>query len=182
MDRYEDGTTVDWYKLERPKVLQDEYGRATHLYLAALDVPKKADKTSDGHGSKNIALPLVVERRLSILNEASLERAKDIHLLIRVEDGFDPTADVDLSSLRFGAPEVVNYGRGCKPVRSEPRGRDLVVIFDGFGHGLDEGNFAAKLLGKTTSGTLLYGYSRLPGVDYTPYTLSPDQPEAGDAD
>ncbi len=27
---YEDGTVVDWFKYERPKVLQDEFGRVTH--------------------------------------------------------------------------------------------------------------------------------------------------------
>jgi len=34
--RYVDGTRTRWHKLERPHVLQDEYGRATHLSLAAI--------------------------------------------------------------------------------------------------------------------------------------------------
>jgi hypothetical protein len=181
VDRYEDGTSVDWYKLERPKVLQDRYGRATHLYLAALDVPKKNDKTNDGHGSKNIALPLVVERRLSVLNEESLERAKEIRLLIRAEEGFDPQTEVEVSSLRFGAPEVVDFGRGCKATGSQAQGEDLVVIFDGFGHGFDDDNFAGKLLGSSKDGALLYGYSRLPGVDYSPYVITAGDPETQNA-
>jgi len=69
IDRYEDGTKVGWYKYERMKVLQDEYGRPTHMYLAVIDVPKKEDLGKDKHSSKNIALPLVVERRLRILNK-----------------------------------------------------------------------------------------------------------------
>jgi hypothetical protein len=179
IDRYEDGTTVNWYKYERPKVLQDEYGRATHLYLAVIDVPKNDDKASDKHGSKNIALPLVVGRRLSILNEEKLGRNPRIRLLIRAERGFNPQTDVDVASLRFGAPEVVDYGRGCKPIGSEKQGDDLVVTFEAFGNGLNDDNFAAKLLGRTSKGGLLFGYSRLPGVDYSPYTIKKN---SGDAD
>jgi hypothetical protein len=171
-DGYEDGTKVRWYKYERPKVLQDQYGRATHLYLAVIDVPKKEDKSSDNHSSKNIVLPLVVGRRLKILdNESITADTKTIRLRIMAEEGFDPHAQVDVESLRFGAPEEVDFGRGCKAVGSESSGDDLVVTFDAAGHGLAEENFAAKLIGKTTGGKLLFGYSRLPGVDYSPYVI-----------
>jgi len=171
-DGYEDGTKVRWYKYERPKVLQDQYGRATHLYLAVIDVPKKQDLSKDNHSSKNIVLPLVVGRRLKILNTDKITAdTRTIRLQILAEEGFDPPTDVDIDSLRFGAPEEVDFGRGCKPIKSEKSGKDLIVTFDGTGNGLTDDNFAAKLIGKSTKAKLLFGYSRLPGVDYAPYVL-----------
>jgi hypothetical protein len=40
-------------------------GRATHLYLAVIDVPKKQDLSRGNHSSKNIVLLLVAGRRRS---------------------------------------------------------------------------------------------------------------------
>lgn len=171
-DGYEDGTKVRWYKYERPKVLQDQHGRATHLHLAVIDVPKKEDLSKDIHSSKNIVLPLVVGRRLKILNNDKITPdTGTIRLQITAEEGFDPNRDVDVDSLRFGAPEKVDFGGGCKAIKSEKTDRDLVVTFDGSGNGLTDDNFAAKLIGKTSEGKLLFGYSRLPGVDYSPYVI-----------
>ncbi len=171
-DGYEDGTKVRWYKYERPKVLQDQYGRATHLYLAVIDVPKREDKGKDNHSSKNIALPLVVGRRLKILNSDKITAdTKTIRLQICAEEGFNPHTDVDVAALRFGAPEKVDFGGGCKGTRSEESGKDLVVTFDAAGSGITDDDFAAKLIGKSTRGKLLFGYSRLPGVDYSPYVF-----------
>ncbi len=171
-DRHEDGTNMGWYKYERPKVFQDPYGRATHMYLAVLDVPKKDDKGNDNHSSKNIALPLVVGRRLTILNNARITTGtRTMRLQIHAEDGFNPHMDVDVNSLRFGAPERVDFGHGCKPIKSETFGKDLVVTFDATNNGFTDGNFAAKLIGKNSQGKLLFGYARLPGVDYSPYVV-----------
>jgi hypothetical protein len=137
-----------------------------------IDVPKKEDKSSDNHSSKNIVLPLVVGRRLKILDGDQITAdTQTIRLRILAEEGFDPHAEVDVKSLRFGAPEEVDFGRGCKAVGSEKSGKDLVVTFDAAGHGITGENFAAKLIGRTTGGKLLFGYSRLPGVDYSPYVI-----------
>lgn len=163
VDGYEDGTKVDWFKYERPKVLQDEYGRPTHLYLAVIDVPKVLDEGGDNHSSKNIALPLVVERRLQMLNTASIgEDTAEIRVRIVQEDGFDPRTDLDLESLRFGAPEEVDYGRGSSLTGTEVDGGGLVLIFAGSGNGITQDDFAGKLLGRTASGGLLIGWARLP--------------------
>lgn len=171
-DGYEDGTKVGWYKYERPKILQDQYGRATHLYLAVIDVPKKEDKANDNHSSKNIVLPLVVGRRLMILNSGKITAdTKTIRLQIFAEEGFNPHKDVNVDTLQFGAPEEVDFGHGCKSIKSGKSGKDLVVTFDAKGNGITDDNFAAKLIGKTTKGKLLFGYSRLPEVDYSPYVV-----------
>lgn len=90
-DGYVDGTKVRWYKYERPKVFQDQYGRATHLYLAVIDVPKRDDKGKDNHSSKNIVLPLVVGRRLKILDSDRIAAdTRTIRLQILAEKGFTP--------------------------------------------------------------------------------------------
>lgn len=163
IDGYEDGTKVGWYKYERPKVLQDQYGRATHMYLAVLDVPKKDDKGKDNHSSKNIALPLVVGRRLQILNKNRITaETKEIRVQVAAEAGFDPHTDMDVQSLRFGASEEVDYGRGSSVLKTEKEGKDLILIFDGKANGITDSNFAGKLLGKTNEGKLLFGYARLP--------------------
>jgi len=172
-DRYVDGTEVGWYKYERFKVLQDEYGRATHVYFAAIDVPKKQDLSKDAHSSKNIVLPLVVGRRLEwVTPQASAEVTGDYQIRIKAEPGFDPLTDIDMETLRFGAPHTVSYGGGSKVLRSEIDGDDLLVTFAPAGHGFDDENFAGKLLGKNYTGDLILGYSRLPWVDYTPYAIA----------
>jgi hypothetical protein len=91
---------------------------------------------------------------------------REIRVEIRAEDGFDPQADVDGSSLTFGAVSAVNFGEGCKPQKTENVGKNLVVTFAGEGHRLKEDDFAAKLLGRTKKGDLLFGYARLPGQNH----------------
>ena len=162
-DAYEDGTKVGWYKYERPKVLQDQYGRPTHMYFAVIDVPKKEDKGKDNHSSKNIALPLVIERRLQILNKDRITtETKEIRVRVVAESGFDPQTDMDIQSLRFGASEEVDYGRGSSVLKTRKKGRDLILFFDGKETGISESNFAGKLLGKTSEGKLLFAYASLP--------------------
>ncbi len=162
-DGYEDGTKVGWYKYERMKVLQDQYGRPTHMYLAVIDVPKKDDKGKDNHSSKNIALPLVVERRLKILNKESITlETRKIRVQVFAESGFDPHTDMDVQSLRFGASEEVDYGRGSSVLKTRKKGKDLILIFDATGNGITDRNFAGKLIGKTNEGKLLFAYVCLP--------------------
>lgn len=159
---YEDGTKTHWYKLERPHVIQDAYGRATHLSLAALDVPKKDDFSNDNHNSKNIIIPLTVHKRFEILNKKPLnQNTKIIKILIHSEDGFNAQTDIDLASLQLGASEEVNYGKGCKVITSRKKGKDLIIEFEGNYHGITNKNFACKLLGKTISGHLIVGFSKL---------------------
>jgi len=172
--RYDDGTVVDWFKYERIKVLQDKYGRATQAHFAVIDVLKRQDKGSDIHSSKHICIPLTVGRLLTLLDEQPITaETKTIRVRIVAEEGFDPHTDMDIDSLRFGASDEVNFGRGCKAIETQRSGEDLIVTFDGAGHGLTEDNFAAKLLGKTRDGKLLFGYARLPWVNYLEPALSP---------
>ncbi|NQU51047.1 MAG: hypothetical protein HQ522_00760 [Bacteroidetes bacterium] len=171
--KYEDGTVVDWFKYERIKVLQDKYGRATQAHFAVIDTLKRQDKMSDNHSSKHICIPLTVGRLLTILNSEKIDsKTKTIKVKVEAEKGFNPQLDIDLESLRFGASEQVNFGRGSKVLKTENSGDDLIITFEGNGNGLTDENFAAKLLGKLKDGNLLFGYARLPQVDYIEPALS----------
>ena len=66
--------------------------------------------------------------------------------------------------------------KGCKVLSTKNEGKDLVVTFDAKGNGITAEEFAPKLLGKTTSGKLLFGYARLPWVSYNDPILSARMP------
>ncbi|MEO0796800.1 MAG: hypothetical protein AAFX93_16655 [Verrucomicrobiota bacterium] len=159
---YNDGTRTHWYKLERPNVLQDEYGRATHLSLAAVDAPKREDYGNDDHSSKHLILPLNVYKRIDMLNTEPVgEITSEIKLLIYAETGFDPEKALDLESLRFGGAEAVNFGRGAKIQSTEKHEDGLILVFDGTGNEITNSNFVGKLIGKTKSDDIIVGYSKL---------------------
>ncbi len=174
VSKHEDGTVEGWWKYERLKILQDKYGRATQGNFAVIDVEKKFDKASDIHSSKNIGIPLAVGRLLTILDKKPITaNTKTIKVKIAAEKGFNPQTDIDISTLQFGEPEAVNYGKGGKMIKTEKMGADLVVTFDAVGNNFPDDEFAAKMLGKTSDGKLLFGYARLPGVKFIEPLLSP---------
>lgn len=174
---HEDGTKEKWFKYERMKVFQDEYGRAVQANFAVIDTIKWDDKPYDNHSSKNIAIPLNPGLLLSIEDQKPITaRTKEIRLRVKAEDGFDPQTDIDLPSLRFGASAEVNFGRGCSVLRTEKSGKDLIVVFDGKGNGITKEEFAPKLIGKYKDGRVLYGYARLPYMDYLNPILSARAP------
>ncbi|MCF7973255.1 MAG: glycoside hydrolase family protein [Phycisphaerae bacterium] len=180
---YEDGTVVDWFKYERIKVLQDKHGRAMQADFAVIDVLKNDDKGSDNHSSKHICIPLTVGRLMTLLTQDKITVDTDtIQVKIEAEEGFNPHMDMDLDSLRLGASEEVNFGRGSKAVKTERSGDDLIVTFDGKGNGLTDNNFAIKLLGRTNQGKLLFGYARLPWLNYLEPALSPRAPKVAATD
>ncbi len=154
--RLEDGTKEGWYKLERPKVRQDKYGRATHMYFAVMDVEKKADIGSDNHSSKNVVVPLLPGRRIKILS-----MGKEIEIKILAEEGFNPQKDINIKSLKFGASKKVDFGQGSKVIRSEKSGKDLVLYFSNKNCKFTKEDFVGKLIGRDSNGKLLYGYARL---------------------
>jgi len=174
VSKHKDGTVEGWWKYERLKIFQDKYGRATQGNFAVIDVEKKFDKASDIHSSKNIGIPLTVGRLLTILDKKPITvNTKTIKVKIAAEQGFNPQTDIDISSLQFGEPEAVNFGKGGKVLQTEKSGADLIVTFDALGNNFPEDEFAAKMLGKTSDGKLLFGYARLPGVKFIEPILSP---------
>lgn len=168
-----DGQVEDWFKYERLKVYQDKYGRAIQANFAVIDTLKNEDKPFDHHSSKNISIPLNPGLLLTILDEKPITSGtKTIRVKIQAEEGFNPQTDIDVNSLRFGASEEVNYGRGCQVLTTENAGKDLIVTFNGKGNGITKDEFAPKLIGKYKDGRMLYGYARLPYIDYIEPILS----------
>ncbi|MFD2256662.1 hypothetical protein ACFSSA_08240, partial [Luteolibacter algae] len=138
------------------------WGQA-NMNFAVIDVVKDQDKGSDKHSSKNIVVPLVVQRRLEIVNSTPISAdTGKIQVKFLAEDGFDPLNDIDIRTLRFGAPEEVNFGRGCVPLGSMASGADLIVTFSGEGNGISDSNFAAKMIGRDRAGKFVFGYAKLP--------------------
>jgi len=174
----EDGKSDDWYKYERIKMFLDEHGRATQANFAVIDYNKWEDLPNDIHSSKNISIPLTAGRLLTLLNEERISSdTQEVRVRIAAEPGFDPHKDVQPDSLRFGAPEEVDFGRGSALVGTVRDGKDLIAVFSGNDCGLADHNFAAKLLGRTSDGKLLFGYCRLRWVDYDEPILSVRRPQ-----
>ena len=146
---HEDGTVEGWWKYERLKIFQDQYGRATQGNFAVIDVEKKFDQPNDIHSSKNIGIPLTVGRLLTILDKKPIEaNTKTIKVKIAAEPGFNPQTDIDINSLQFGDPEKVNFGKGGKVIKTEKSGSDLIVTFDAIGNSIPDDEFAAKMIGE----------------------------------
>lgn len=174
---HKDGEVESWFKYERPKVFQDEHGRATQMNFAVIDTIKWEDLPGDRHSSKNICIPLNKGMLLSVLNEKEVTSStRTIKVRIAEEEGFNPQTEVDVQSLRFGSYKEVNFGRGCKPLKTCVSGKDLIVVFSGKGSGITAEEFAPKMIGKDKAGNMLYGYARLPYVDYQLALLSARRP------
>ena len=159
---YEDGSKNEWHKFERAKVVQDELGRAIYLSLAVIDIEKGKDKGNDNHSSKNMILPLVTERLVSIEDRTPITaNTRKITVKIEAEEGFNPQEDLDISSLRFGSDSKVNYGEGFKAINTKKDGKDLIVYFEGE-NGLNRFDYDFKLIGQTKNNDLVIGYALLP--------------------
>lgn len=153
--RHKDGTSEEWFKYERIKIFQDEYGRAVQANFAVIDTLKHLDKASDTHSSKNIAIPLNPGMLLTLMNDKDSDT---LEIKIHAEKGFNPQKDIDIESLRFGASAEVNFGRGAKVVASRKAKKDLIVSFIRKDSGITPDEFAPKMLGRTKRGALLFGY------------------------
>ena len=172
--RHEDGVAEPWFKYERAKVFQDGQGRVVQMNFAVIDTLKNEDRPNDTHSSKNICITMNKGLLLEVLNTGPITaRTKKIELRIRCEKDFDPAKEVDVKSLILGSYKEVNYGRGVKPVKVKQEGGDLIVTFSGKGSGIDANEWAPKLIGRSKTGKLLWGYARLQYVNYNPAILSP---------
>lgn len=170
---HNDGRIEGWFKYERAKVFQDKEGRPIQMNFAVIDTIKWEDYGNDHHSSKNICIPLKKDMLLSVLNTEPIGASTaTIRLRIAAEEGFNPSKELDIPSLRFGSSTEVNFGRGCRPLSWKTDNKDLIVTFDAAGSGITSEEFAPKLLGKDKGGEFVIGYARLPYFNYTPPILS----------
>ncbi len=156
---HEDGHVEKWWKLERPKVLVDEFGRPTHMNFAAVDTLKSFDLANDNHSSKNVVVPLRVARRLELVSPVGISD-NIFELKILAESGFDPQKEIDLNTLTFGNDNAVNVSRGAKAVKSKNSGKDLIITFEGNSE-FNTNDYKGKLLGNLKNGEPLWGYVRI---------------------
>ena len=171
--RHADGTPEPWFKYERPKVFQDEHGRVIQMNFAVIDTLKNEDQPNDTHSSKNICIKMNKGLLLEVLNTTPINaKTKKIELRIKGETDFNPAEEVDVKSLTFGSYKEVNFGRGAQAIKSRQEGKDLIVTFAAKGSGIDAEEWAPKLIGRSKQGGLLWGYARLPYVNYQPAILS----------
>jgi len=156
--RHEDGKVEDWHKIERPRVIQDERGRATHMLFAVIDDAKEVDKPNDNHSSKAIVVGVSPPRTVQVKRTG--ER---FVVALEAEKGFNPAKDVDSKSLRFGAPSKVDFGKTGAPLSVKANGSRLIAEFSAADCGFEPSDQTAKLLASDSKGGLVFGYAPLPG-------------------
>ena len=172
------GEVEHWFKYERLKIFQDDHGRAIQANFAVIDTIKWEDLPGDRHSSKNICIPLKKGLLMEVLNDTEITPStRSIELRIRAEENFNPTTDLDINTLRFGSHTEVNYGRGSTPISHKVSGKDLIITFKGKGSGITPDEFAPKLIGKDIHGNMVFGYARLPYINYQPALLSARRPK-----
>ena len=155
--RHDDGTVEDWHKIERPRVIQDAKGRATHMLFAVIDDAKEVDKPNDTHSSKAIVVGITPPRTVLVRKQGERFAAA-----IEPEAGFDPAKDIDPTSLRFGAPNRVDFGKTGAPLSTKANGSRLIAEFAAADCGFSPNDKTAKLLAKDRKGGLAFGYAALP--------------------
>ncbi|WP_111707275.1 glycoside hydrolase family protein [Lutibacter citreus] len=170
--RYTDGTKNKWAKFERPKVQQDSYGRATHLSLAVIDVEKHLDLGNDNHSSKHVIMPLAVERLIEIVNTKPIDnKTTEVKVSIKAEKNFNPQSDINMESLRLGSSDEVNFGKGAK-VKSFTATKDgLILTFNWNKTKITSADYDLKLLGKSKTNAIVFGYALLPQKTEDPASL-----------
>jgi hypothetical protein len=155
--RHEDGRIEDWHKIERPRVIQDERGRPTHMLFAVIDDAKELDKPNDNHSSKAIAVGVTPPRTVLVRKQGDR-----FFIALEAEKGFDPVKDVDPATLRFGAPSRVDFGKTSAPLSTKVVGNRLVAEFSAADCGFQASDRTAKLLARDRKGGLVFGYAALP--------------------
>ncbi|MBN8456744.1 MAG: glycoside hydrolase family protein [Verrucomicrobia bacterium] len=163
--RHDDGSVEDWHKIERPRVIQDAKGRATHMLFAVIDDAKEVDKPNDTHSSKAIVVGITPPRTVLIRKQEDR-----FAIAIEPEAGFDPAREIDPSSLRFGAPNRVDFGKAAAPLSTKSNGSRLVAEFAAADCGFTPNDHTAKLLAQDRKGKLVFGYATLP-AEPTEYPL-----------
>lgn len=83
---------------------------------------------NDNHSSKQVTISLTIGKLITILNKESItNQTKKLVVRIQAEEGFDPNTDMDINSLRFGAPKKVNFGKGLSVKNIKRDGKNAII-------------------------------------------------------
>ena len=175
---HKDGFKENWYKYERIRIYQDEYGRAIQANFAVIDTSKFEDHGSDNHSSKNISIPMNPGMLIYLQNKERITRStKEIKVLVKDEANFHPAKELDFNSLHFGAASEVNYGRGAIIKSYKVLGNGNVeLIFNHENNCITDDIFAPKMIGHKKDGSMVFGYCRKPWMNYNTEILSARKP------
>ena len=155
-EAYTPAVCPGWFKLERMRVLQDDFGRVVQANFAVIDCVKWDDKGSDNHSSKNLTVPLNPGRRVAALRKT--ERGWEVR--IAKEEGFDPATDIETGSVIAGPQGMVAYGAGVPATGSERKDGELTLIFPDVPYG----GPVITLLGREKGGRLFFAAFRTDGI------------------
>ncbi|WP_137283532.1 DUF7405 family protein [Halorussus salinisoli] len=101
------------------------------------------------------ALRLDIDMDITRLTSLSEGR---IPVVIRRTEAFDPKTELDLETVRFGPPAVVDQGGGATPVDAGPVNEDMIetadllLEFEAADAGFDNQSTESRLFGKTNEG------------------------------
>ena len=171
--KHSDGIVEKWHKYERPRVYQDELGRAIRMNFAVIDCVKQSDLGSDTHSSKNINMPLTKQLLLEVQSISNTSAT----VLVKAEEGFNPKTDLNFTTLKFGSHDKVNYGNGFSYSSHAASGDNVVITFTGSEGSINAGDWAPKMLGEKNDGSIAFGYAKMPDINYQPAILSAVMPE-----
>ncbi len=96
---------------------------------------------------------------------AETANTESVLVMIPASAGFNPAEDLDLESLRFGSPAVVDAGNGSRSVYNRAMGNNLILGFPEEGAGLTADNFAIKVAGQKKDGSDVFCFAKMTGYN-----------------
>ncbi len=139
----------------------------THTYDGAGEQTVTLTVTDDAGATATAERAVLVHRRVSadVRGEGSDRINPDSDALVPVRiagsGSFDPTADLAVDTLRFGAPDAVASGGGATPAGSGRAGDELSVRFRADAMGFEGSETTGHLVGETTDGVPVFGSARV---------------------
>jgi hypothetical protein len=184
-EAFYDGEVTDWEFLsfpdgrDDPERLSLELDEELRLRSVSCDGDDDDDDDSDGDDeddeeSEGIEVTFIVPGKINT-------RSRGLATVFLFGDTDLDTGDVDVDSLRFGPPSVVDDGGGASPEHDGHGGggAPLILHFPVQDTGFEPGDDTAKLVGETNDGTALTGTK---GVRVTPSDDDDDDDDHDDDD
>ncbi|MFB6299589.1 MAG: PKD domain-containing protein, partial [Halobacteriales archaeon] len=133
----------------------------SHTYTSGTSQTVTLTVTDDDGASTSASQTLSLRIRADVdLKTKNINSKKKgvIPVEIRPSEHLDPASDIDVGSLRFGAPSTVDSGGGAAPAHGghQKGNGSLMLHFPMPDTGLQSGDTQAKLVGETIDGDTLF--------------------------